>query len=70
MGEGPRFLTQYTQGTKSKSAMLKRPLPLRFLLFLQLPLLGVGHTTEFLTPTNGNESITAGGKPGTGRAWG
>ncbi|XP_024411036.1 cytokine receptor common subunit gamma-like [Desmodus rotundus] len=43
--------------------MLKRPLPLRFLLFLQLPLLGVGHTTEFLTPTNGNESITAGGKP-------
>ncbi|XP_066105185.1 cytokine receptor common subunit gamma [Saccopteryx bilineata] len=38
--------------------MLKQPLPLRFLLFLQLPLLGVGLTTTLLTPS-GNEDITA-----------
>lgn len=68
MGEGPRFLTQYTQGTKSKSAMLKKPLPLRFLLFLQLLLLGIGLTSTVLT-SNGNEDITAGGKPGIGRGW-
>ncbi|XP_067578568.1 cytokine receptor common subunit gamma isoform X1 [Pseudorca crassidens] len=45
--------------------MLKPPLPLRSLLFLQLPLLGVGLNPKVLTP-NGNEDITAGGKPGTG----
>lgn len=67
-GEGPRFLTQYTQGTKSKSAMLKQPLPLRFLLFLQLTLLGIGLNPTVLTPTR-NEDITAGGKPGTERGW-
>ncbi|XP_068818979.1 cytokine receptor common subunit gamma isoform X2 [Capricornis sumatraensis] len=43
--------------------MLKPPLPLRSLLFLQLPLLGVGLNPKFLTPS-GNEDI--GGKPGTG----
>lgn len=46
--------------------MLKPPLPLGSLLFLQLPLLGVGLTPTVLTPS-GNEDITAGGKPGTGR---
>ncbi|CAK6450452.1 unnamed protein product [Pipistrellus nathusii] len=38
--------------------MLKRPLPPRFLLFLQLPLLGMGLNPTILTPT-GNEDITA-----------
>ncbi|XP_036161814.1 cytokine receptor common subunit gamma isoform X4 [Myotis myotis] len=46
--------------------MLKRPLLLRFLLFLQLPLLGMGLNPTVLKPI-GNEDITAGGKPGTGR---
>ncbi|EPQ13923.1 Cytokine receptor common subunit gamma [Myotis brandtii] len=48
--------------------MLKRPLLLRFLLFLQLPLLGMGLNPTVLKPI-GNEDITAGGKPGTGRGW-
>lgn len=38
--------------------MLKPPLPLGSLLFLQLPLLGVGLTPTVLTPS-GNEDITA-----------
>uniref|UniRef100_A0A8C9E857 Cytokine receptor common subunit gamma n=1 Tax=Phocoena sinus TaxID=42100 RepID=A0A8C9E857_PHOSS len=38
--------------------MLKPRLPLRSLLFLQLPLLGVGLNPKVLTP-NGNEDITA-----------
>ncbi|XP_016062906.1 PREDICTED: cytokine receptor common subunit gamma isoform X1 [Miniopterus natalensis] len=38
--------------------MLKKPLPLRFLLFLQLLLLGIGLTSTVLT-SNGNEDITA-----------
>ncbi|XP_077619362.1 cytokine receptor common subunit gamma isoform X1 [Crocuta crocuta] len=46
--------------------MLKPPLPLRSLLFLQLPLLGVGLTSKVPMP-NGNEDIAAGGKPGTER---
>ncbi|KAB1252469.1 Cytokine receptor common subunit gamma [Camelus dromedarius] len=39
--------------------MLKPPLPLRSLLFLQLPLLGVGLNPTVLTP-NGNEDSTTG----------
>ena len=66
MGKGPRFLTQSTPRERRVSAMLKPPLPLRSLLFLQLPLLGVGLNPKFLTPS-GNEDI--GGKPGTGGGW-
>ncbi|XP_014323766.1 methyltransferase-like protein 8 isoform X1 [Myotis lucifugus] len=44
-----------TQRPKSKSAVLKRPLPFRFLLFLQLPLLGMGLTPTVLTPS-GNKA--------------
>nr|BAD89384.1 IL2RG nirs variant 1 [Homo sapiens] len=39
--------------------MLKPSLPFTSLLFLQLPLLGVGLNTTILTP-NGNEDTTAG----------
>ncbi|KAM8895717.1 cytokine receptor common subunit gamma [Lycaon pictus] len=46
--------------------MLKPPLPLRSLLFLQLSLLGVGLNSTVPMP-NGNEDITPGGKHGTGR---
>lgn len=43
--------------------MLKPPLPVKSLLFLQLPLLGVGLNPKVLTHS-GNEDITAGGKLG------
>nr|BAD89386.1 IL2RG nirs variant 3 [Homo sapiens] len=39
--------------------MLKPSLPFTSLLFLQLPLLGVGLNTTILTP-NGNEDTTGG----------
>lgn len=68
MGEGPRFPTQSTPKERRASAMLKPPLPLRSLLFLQLLLLVVGLNAMLPTPI-GNEDITAGGKPGTGGDW-
>lgn len=48
--------------------MLKSPLPLRSLLLLQLPLLGLGLTTRILAPS-GNGDIMTGGEPGTGAGW-
>lgn len=63
MGKGPRFLTQSTPRKQGVSAMLKPPLPVKSLLFLQLPLLGVGLNPKVLTHS-GNEDITAGGKLG------
>jgi hypothetical protein len=68
VGEGPRYRTQTTLRERRASAMLKPSLPLRFLLLLQLSLLGVGLSSMVITPS-GNEDTTAGGKSGAGGGW-